>query len=155
PLTVTGITGNNKVYDGTPVITANTGGAVLSGVASGDTVNLSTIPTTLLSGFHVVGDIIFDSAGNLYVSDSSDNTVKKFAPGATTPTAVLTGLGAPTYLAIDGADNLYVANNNAVCKFTPGSLTPSATLTGLSGITRLACDAAGNVFVSDSVHNTI
>ncbi len=36
-LTVTGITANNKSYDGTRTATLNTGGAVLHGVASGDT----------------------------------------------------------------------------------------------------------------------
>src|SRR5262249_7282820 len=41
-LTVSGITANNKVYDGTTTATLNTGSASLVGVQSGDTVTLST-----------------------------------------------------------------------------------------------------------------
>ena len=41
-LTVTGITANNKQYDGGTNATLNTGSAALSGVVSGDTVNLGT-----------------------------------------------------------------------------------------------------------------
>src|SRR6185369_7231141 len=41
-LTVTGLTANNKVYDGTNAATLNLGGATLVGVASGDAVTLET-----------------------------------------------------------------------------------------------------------------
>ena len=41
-LTVTGVTANNKVYDGTTTATLNLSGAVLNGVVSGDTVTLNT-----------------------------------------------------------------------------------------------------------------
>src|SRR5207253_1711857 len=39
-LTVTGVTASNKVYDQATTATLNTGSAALSGVISGDTVNL-------------------------------------------------------------------------------------------------------------------
>src|SRR5262249_38129126 len=42
PLTVTGITANNKPYDGTTNATLNTGGATLNGVISPDVVHLNT-----------------------------------------------------------------------------------------------------------------
>ena len=60
--------------------------------------------------------------------------MSKFAPGSTTPTATLTGLGYPDALAFDASGNLYVANywqQHTVSKFAPGSTTPTATLTGL------------------------
>lgn len=41
PLTVTGITANNKIYDATAAATLNTGSAALSGILSGDTVTLN------------------------------------------------------------------------------------------------------------------
>ncbi len=41
-LTVTGVTANNKVYDGATTTTVNTGGASLVGVLGGDTVTLNT-----------------------------------------------------------------------------------------------------------------
>jgi gliding motility-associated-like protein len=45
-LTVTGVTANNKVYDGTTVATLNTGSATLAGVISGDVVSLVSTGAT-------------------------------------------------------------------------------------------------------------
>src|SRR5205085_345467 len=45
-LTVTGITADNKVYDGTTTATIHTGAATLVGVATGDVVTLSTAGAT-------------------------------------------------------------------------------------------------------------
>src|SRR5207253_736174 len=45
PLTVTGITASNKVYDAGPSATLNKAGAGVSGVLSGDAVTLNTSAT--------------------------------------------------------------------------------------------------------------
>ena len=74
--------------------------------------------------------LAFDSSGNLYVANDGNNTVSKFAPGSTTPSATYSaGLSDPVALAFDSSGNLYVANdgNNTVSEFAPGSTTPSAT----------------------------
>jgi gliding motility-associated-like protein len=42
PLTVTGVTANNKVYDGTTTATINTAGALLAGVAGSDIITLNS-----------------------------------------------------------------------------------------------------------------
>jgi hypothetical protein len=42
PLTVSGVTANNKEYDGTTAVTLNTGTVALVGIVSGDTVSLNT-----------------------------------------------------------------------------------------------------------------
>src|SRR5262249_35860894 len=79
----------------------------------------------------------------------------------TTPSATLTGLDAPSALAVDADGNLYGANFGAngngttVSKFVPGSTTPSATLTGLDGPTALAFDAHGNLFVANAGAGTV
>ena len=61
--------------------------------------------------------------------ERGNNTVSKFAPGATSPSATLTGLNLPAALAFDASGNLYVTNysGNTVSKFAPGSTSPSAT----------------------------
>ena len=56
PLTVTGITANNKLYDGTTAATLNTGSAALVGVFSGDTVSLVKTAAT--------GTFVNKNAGN-------------------------------------------------------------------------------------------
>ena len=43
----------------------------------------------------MVPALAFDGSGNLYVADYLGNTVSKFAPGSTTPSATLTGLNDP------------------------------------------------------------
>src|SRR5205823_8984795 len=45
-LTVTGITANNKMYDGSTTATLNTAGASLNGVVSGDTVTINSTGAT-------------------------------------------------------------------------------------------------------------
>ena len=77
--------------------------------------------------------------------------MSKFAPGATTASATLTGLNGPVALAFDGGGNLFVANDagNTVSKFAPGATTASATLTGLSRPIALAFDGGGNLFVAN------
>ena len=63
----------------------------------------------------------------------NSNTVSEFAPGATTPTATLTGLNDPAALAFDSSGNLFVANwgSRHGERVRSGSTTPTATLTGL------------------------
>ena len=91
-----------------------------------------------------------DASGNLYVANILNNTVSKFAPGSTTPTATLTGLQNPQALAFDGSGNLYVANvyGNSVSEFAAGSTTPTATLNGVTFPCGLAFDPSGNLYVA-------
>jgi hypothetical protein len=87
-------------------------------------------------------------------------TVSEFAPGATTPTATLTGLDEPCALAFDASGNLYVANEGndgtyGVSKFAPWATRPTATLTGLDGPSALAFDANGDLYVANDGNNTV
>src|SRR5437867_11096135 len=91
----------------------------------------------------------FDSNANLYVADSG-GTLYKIAPDGTVSTVFsITGAGF-FGLAVDGVDNVYVADGNAgvVYKFTPrGRLSTFASVPAAIG---LAVDSAGNLFVSTS-----
>ncbi|MBV8666506.1 MAG: DUF4214 domain-containing protein [Burkholderiaceae bacterium] len=132
----------------------------------------------------IVG-IVKDSAGNLFVADTNNNTIRKITPagavstfaGVTGYTGTLDGLGtntlfnAPTGLAIDSADNLYVADtgNNTIRMITPaGQVTTLAGFPGYQGSwdgqgaaarfnypQGLAVDRAGNIYVADSQNSTI
>jgi sugar lactone lactonase YvrE len=129
--------------------------------------------------------LAFDAAGNLYVADTGNHTIRKITPaGAVTTLAgspeVLgnadgTGDNArfrePTGVATDGAGNVFVADwgNNAIRKITPaGAVTTVAGLPTVDGSddgvgtnarfwlpAGVTVDAAGNIFVTDSHNQTV
>jgi sugar lactone lactonase YvrE len=90
--------------------------------------------------------IAIDSAGNLYVTDTGNATIRKITPGGAVNTlagrpgvyGIDDGSGAavakflkPTSLAIDSASNLYTADEGVIRKITPAGLV--TTLVGLPG----------------------
>jgi streptogramin lyase len=104
-----------------------------------------------------------DSVGNVYVADTGNNAIRKYAPVLTWTQAsdVMHGQVAPYAVAVDGAGNVYVAdtNNNAIRRYAPdgsGGWTESGVATsGLSAPFGIAVDGAGNVFVADTNNNAI
>ncbi len=135
--------------------------------------------------FFVPQSVAVDSAGNVYVSEPRNHTIRKITPAGVVSTVAgaidldgsADGTGAaarfsfPYGLAIDGADNLYVAdrNNCMIRKITPaGSVTTLAGSPNIhgfadgtgaaahfSGPEGVAVDKAGNVYVADYYNCTI
>ncbi|SPE36815.1 NHL repeat containing protein (fragment) [Burkholderiales bacterium] len=129
--------------------------------------------------------IAVDGAGNVYVADSGNNTVRAITPSGVVSTlagsagvigsADGTGAGAsfnaPAGVATDSAGNVYVADtgNETIRKITPsGVVTTLAGSPGLAGTSDgtgsaarfwgpigIAADAAGNLYVADDYANTI
>jgi len=132
------------------------------------------------ASFQAPSGVVQDSQGNLFVADESGHAIRKITPEGvvstfaglsdTSGTIDGTGTGARFYnpcgLAIDGSDNLYVAEymNHAIRKITPhGVVSTLAGLAGTSGTVDgqgstarfsnpigLAMDKSGNLFVADS-----
>ena len=71
-LTITGITGDNKVYDGTTAATA-TGTATLVGVASGDDVSLGGSPVFTFASANIGTDITINTSGYTISGTDSGN----------------------------------------------------------------------------------
>jgi sugar lactone lactonase YvrE len=124
--------------------------------------------------------IAIDIAGNLYVADTGNNTIRKITPDHTVTTlaglaaspGALDGKGsaarfiAPQGIAVDSMDNVYVAEfvNNTVRKVAPdgvvsllaGSVQVPGSENGRGASAHfrnpwaLAADKSGNVYVSDN-----
>ncbi|MEI6860761.1 MAG: immunoglobulin domain-containing protein, partial [Verrucomicrobiota bacterium] len=171
--------GNNEIRKITPagVVTTLAGRAGSRGAGS---VN-GTGSAARFNGPQGVG---VDSAGNVYVADTSNNLIRKITPaGVVTTFAGATSSGSadgagtaarfnfPVDVTVDGANNVYVAdtNNATIRKITPDGMV--TTLAGLAGATGnldgvgstarftspcgVRTDAAGNIFVADNEGNTI
>jgi sugar lactone lactonase YvrE len=136
--------------------------------------------------FQSPSGIATDTSGNVFVVDSSNLVIRKInpqgvvstfagkvgvsgtAPGYDSVNVDGTGSAArffyPTSLAIDSANNLYVADNYTIRKITPervvttvaglagvqGSVDAGGTLARFSDIRSIAVDKAGTIYVSDN-----
>ncbi len=179
-------TGNNTIRKVTPVgtnwvVTTLAGLVGSSGSADG---------TGKAATFNYPAGLGVDAAGNLYVADEDNYTIRKVAPAGTnwvvTTLAGLVGSSGsadgtgkaatfnyPTDVTVDGAGNLYLADsvNNSIRKLTPaGTNWVATTLAGESGSkavdgtgtaarfnypSDVAVDSSGNLYVTDTDNNTI
>src|SRR5206468_6877344 len=64
------------------------------------------------------GDLVFDRAGNLFVTDPGSDSILKFTPDGKKGTFA-TGISYPGDLVFDGAGNLFVSGSGLIFKFTP------------------------------------
>jgi DNA-binding beta-propeller fold protein YncE len=103
-------------------------------------------------------DLAFDSAGNLFAADVTDQSIYKFAPDGTRsifvgPKAFTKPETGPIGLAFDHAGNLFVSTevppytDDGILKFTPRGV-KSTFASGLSNPRGLVFDSGGNLFVA-------
>ena len=117
-------------------------------LAGGGGFNSPDVPGTA-ARFFAPNGVALDSAGNIYVADTFNHAIRKVTPTGTnwivttlaglpgTPGST-DGIGSearfsyPQRVAVDRADNVYVAENTTIRKVTPKGLV--TTLAGLAGI---------------------
>ncbi len=118
--------------------------------------------------------LAFDGAGNLYVSDSLNNVIRKIDPLGVVTTFVgpAAGLRAPSGLAFDGQGNLFVADtgNNRVRRVAANGTVENLAGTGvagnqggtttalgaqLNGPSDVTVNKAGDVFICDKISGRI
>ncbi len=134
--------------------------------------------TGTAASFSLPFSICIDSKGNFFVTDQKDNYIRKITPagvvttfagngqkGAIDGTGSSSSFSSPEGIAVDGNDNLYVADtgNRQIRKITPnGVVTTVAGVAGQIGHIDgagetavfiapydVATDASGNVYVAD------
>jgi hypothetical protein len=121
--------------------------------------------------FNLPCSVAVDNAGNVYVGDTGNNTIRKVTPAGavTTLAGVPSSVGRALYwndhpvlfnepwgVAVDSAGNVYVADrlNAVVQKVTPARFV-TATLAGFYYPAGVAVDSAANLYVADLGNNTI
>jgi sugar lactone lactonase YvrE len=108
--------------------------------------------------------VAVDSAGNVYVADRGNSTIRKVtAAGVVTTLADDTGAAAsftlPFDVAVDSAGNIYVSDYKTIRKVTSAgvvtTLAGAAGMVGFGSLAGVAVDSAGNVYVADFGNNII
>ncbi len=106
-------------------------------------------PVFLNGENHATG-VAVDGAGNLFVANAGDNTIKRWSASNPNPTTlVASGLNNPQGITVDGAGNVYFvdAGNNAVKEWIAASNTVVTLLTGPQPGS-ITTDAAGNLYLA-------
>ncbi|QTN29968.1 SMP-30/gluconolactonase/LRE family protein [Rhodoferax sp. AJA081-3] len=140
--------------------------------------------TTTSAQFNAPNGVAVDGAGNVYIADTANNTLRKITGGSVGTLAGLAGRSSsrdgagaaarfedPYAVATDGAGNVYVADatDHSIRKIAPdGTVTTLAGKAGTLGSADgagaaarfqnpqgIAADSAGNVFVADTGNRTI
>lgn len=137
--------------------TCKTGTAYTAGQSC--TVTVGFTPSA--PGLRVGAVVLFAAGNNLplmtwYLSGVGQSGVAAVDPG-TQSTLASVPAGAPYGLTIDGAGNIYLADNanGLVIKVAAGSRSQSTVVSGLNGPAGVAQDGAGNLYIADSQNNRV
>ncbi len=113
-----------------------------------------TVATTIGSGFSAPCDVAVDAAGDVFVTDQTDNAVYEVLPDGTIKT-IGSGFLQPSGVAVDAAGDAFIADtgNNAVKEVLPDGTILTVGF-GFLQPRGVAVDGAdGNVFIVDGGSN--
>ena len=164
-LTIESDTDGDIINDDTDNCPSVANGITTEGITVAGGNGTSSAPNTLSHPF----DIVFDTAGNMYISDHTKHRIQMWAPGATEGVTVAGGNGKgseknqlknPKGIAICKSGNIYVVDqgNYRVQMWAPGA-TEGVTVAGgngsgsvasqLSDPNGIALDDSGNIYIAD------
>lgn len=167
--------GNMYVADGGNMIIRKITPAGVVSTLAGTGTQGSTDGTTLTATFDTPFGVAVDGAGNVYVADRGNSTIRMISlTGQVTTYAVLDGSAAPLnntglgYLAIDASGNLYFGDSNQIKIILPSGLVNVVAGSGAAGSANgtgaaaafnkpvgIAVDALGNMYIGDAFNNSI
>ncbi|ADW68129.1 Vgb family protein [Granulicella tundricola] len=105
------------------------------------------------NGFNALSDLAVDPTGNVWLTDSAVSSVYKLSTSGTVLATAQTGISVPNALAIDGAGNAWIANNNGTLAALSNSAVklPGSPFTGstLPYPTGMAIDPSSNIWIAD------
>ncbi|NVK53355.1 MAG: Ig-like domain-containing protein, partial [Flavobacteriaceae bacterium] len=175
------ISGNLYVADIHTIYKVTSSGVVSILAGSGTPGDVDGVGTA--ASFNSLLGIAVDASGNIYVSDSGNNKIKKIT--STGVVSTLAGSGAigdadgvgtaasfnsPNGLVVDALGNAYVSDsrNNKIRKITStgvvstlagsgatGNLDAAGNLASFNNPTGIEIDASGNLYVANQISNTI
>jgi sugar lactone lactonase YvrE len=134
---------------------------MLHGVGMGANIQATpALQSAFGSGLMTPTQVATDALGNVYIADSGQAKVLKYAPGSTSTSKAVsigTGLTTPTGVAVDGAGDVFIADSGTgsvyEVPFGPGGLSAAGQVTLASGLgttgLQLAVDGMDNLYVSD------
>jgi hypothetical protein len=115
----------------------------------------SGIVSTLSNELTAPSAIAVDLAGNVYVADYYGVSLKKIEPSGKISMLSHGLYFALTGIAVDSADDVYVADNASIKKISPSGMVTTIVDSGLSYPSKIALDSFGNIFVTCQYENDI
>jgi streptogramin lyase len=111
------------------------------------------------SGLSAPHGAAVDGAGNVYIADNSNSTIKEWVASMQQVTSLLsTWSYYPAGVALDGSGIIYIADstNLAIQVFSPSTMQVSPLVSsGLKDPGGVAVDGSGNVYIADAGNNAI
>jgi sugar lactone lactonase YvrE len=176
--------GNVYVTDASTTIRKITPSGVVTTLAGSAGQVGSTDGTGAAARFNNALSLAVDGAGNVYVADTFNYTIRKITPsgvvttlagtagqpGSTDGTGATARFNNPSGVALDAAGNVYATDAvSTLRRITPdgvvttvagsaggyGSVDGSGTAAKFEGLFGAAVDGAGNVYVADTLNDTI
>lgn len=113
-------------------------------------VTANPIVTLVSSGLYYPFDVAVDGKGNVYIADTYNNAIKKWAVDSGNVTTLMAQLGRPFGVAVDGSGNVYVADtlNSAIKKWTATNSSLTTLTTNELFPEGVTVDGKGNVYFS-------